>query len=77
CKVFLDFMNTFGAVEEHLADQLIPFLALAQDESNFSVSRISQHLLTNIWVVQQFLSVKIIVEGKENQPGKIKIIPYR
>ncbi|MCJ7496924.1 MAG: RNA 3'-terminal phosphate cyclase, partial [candidate division Zixibacteria bacterium] len=75
CKAFLDFMKTTGAIEEHLADQLIPFLALAQDESNFSVSRISQHLLTNIWVTQQFLPVKIVVDGKENQPGKIKIIP--
>jgi RNA 3'-terminal phosphate cyclase (ATP) len=75
CKAFLDFMNTSGAVEEHLADQLIPFLALANSESNFSVSRISQHLLTNIWVTQQFLPVKIVVDGKENQPGKIKIIP--
>jgi RNA 3'-terminal phosphate cyclase (ATP) len=74
CRFFLDFMKTTGAIEEHLADQLIPFLALAQDESNFSVSRISRHLLTNIWVTQQFLPVKFIVEGKENQPGKIKII---
>jgi RNA 3'-terminal phosphate cyclase (ATP) len=75
CKAFLDFMKTTGAIEEHLADQLIPFLALANSESNFSVSRISQHLLTNIWVTQQFLPVKIVVDGKENQPGKIKIIP--
>ncbi len=75
CKTFLEYVKTSGAVEEHLADQLIPFLALAQGESNFTVSRISQHLLTNVWVTQQFLPVNIEVEGEENQPGKIKIIP--
>lgn len=75
CKDFLYFMKTSSAIEEHLADQLIPFLALAQGESNFSVSRISQHLLTNIWVTQQFLPVKIEVEGEENQRGKVKMIP--
>jgi len=75
CKDFLDYVKTSAVVEEHLADQLIPFLALAQGESNFSVSKISQHLLTNIWITQQFLPVKIEVEGKENQPGKVKIIP--
>jgi RNA 3'-terminal phosphate cyclase len=68
-------MKTSGAVEEHLADQLVPFLALAQRESNFTVSRISRHLLTNIWVVRQFLQVRIEVDGEENRPGKVKIIP--
>ncbi len=75
CQYFLDYIKTSASVEEHLADQFIPFLALAKGESNFSVSRISQHLLTNIWVVQQFLPVKIEVDGKENQSGKVKIIP--
>ncbi|MDP3024918.1 MAG: RNA 3'-terminal phosphate cyclase [candidate division Zixibacteria bacterium] len=75
CKGFLDYMKTSGAVEEHLADQLIPFLAFAQGESNFSVSRVSQHLLTSIWVTQRFFPVKIEVEGRENEPGKIQIIP--
>lgn len=75
CKDFLDFMKTSSAMEEHLADQLIPFLALAQGESNLSVFRISQHLLTNIWITQMFLPAKIEVEGRENQPGMVKIIP--
>ena len=75
CKGFLDYMKTSGAVEEHLADQLISFLALAQGESNFSVSRVSQHLLTNIWVTQNFFPVKIEVKGKENETGKVQIIP--
>lgn len=75
CKSFLDYIKASAAIEEHLADQLIPFLALAEGESSFSVSRISQHLLTNIWITQQFLPVKIEVKGKENQPGKVTIIP--
>tara|TARA_Y100000031_G_C7957336_1_gene264334 strand:- start:149 stop:370 length:222 start_codon:yes stop_codon:yes gene_type:complete len=57
--------------EEHLADKLILFLAQAQGELNFTTSRISQPLLTNIWVVQQFLPVKSLVEGKKEKPGKI------
>jgi RNA 3'-terminal phosphate cyclase (ATP) len=74
CQAFLEYFKTSGAIEEHLADQLIPFLALAQGESNFTVSRISQHLLTNVWVPQQFLPVKIEVKGEENRPGRIKIL---
>jgi len=73
CDQFLEFIKSKGVLEPHLADQLIPYLALADGKSIFTVSRISQHLLTNIWVVRQFLQVKIEVEGKEREEGKISI----
>lgn len=47
-----------GATADHkLADQLIPFMALA-GKGEFKTSRISEHLKTNIWVVEKFLPVK-------------------
>lgn len=75
CQEFLEFMQTNAAIDPHLADQLIPYLALAEGQSSFTVSRISQHLLTNIWVVKQFLPTKIMVEGNEGSEGKVTIIP--
>jgi RNA 3'-terminal phosphate cyclase (ATP) len=75
CLEFLEFMQTKAAVDPHLSDQLIPYLALADGGSSFTVSRISQHLLTNIWVVQHFLPTKITVEGKEGGEGKVIISP--
>jgi RNA 3'-terminal phosphate cyclase len=39
------------------------------------VSRITRHLLTNIWVVKQFLDVRIDVEGREGEPGRVEIHP--
>ncbi len=73
CEDFLRFMQTKGAVDPHLADQLIPYLALAEGDSTFTVSKITSHLLTNIWVVKQFLSSEILVEGKEGTEGKVII----
>ncbi len=70
---FLEYLTTNAAVDEHLADQLIPFLALAKGKSSFSISKISKHLLTNIWLVKQFLEVEIKVEGEEGQAGKVAI----
>ncbi|UCB52587.1 MAG: RNA 3'-terminal phosphate cyclase, partial [Candidatus Zixiibacteriota bacterium] len=75
CDEFLQFMQTEGAVDLHLGDQLIPYLALADGKSTFTVSKITKHLLTNIWVVRQFLPTEISVEGDEGAQGKLVIIP--
>jgi RNA 3'-terminal phosphate cyclase (ATP) len=64
-----------GCVDPHLSDQLIPFAALATGKSVFTVSRITRHLLTNIWVVKQFLDVRIEVEGGEGERGRVEIRP--
>jgi RNA 3'-terminal phosphate cyclase (ATP) len=73
CQEFLKFIQSDAAVELHLADQLIPYLSLSGGKSAFTVSSVSQHLLTNIWVMKNFLPVKIEVQGKEEEKGKVFI----
>jgi RNA 3'-terminal phosphate cyclase (ATP) len=53
-----------ASVDIHLADQLIPYMALAGN-SSYIVRELSQHTLTNIWVVEQFLDIKFKIEEKE------------
>lgn len=53
-----------AAVDIHLADQLIPYMALAGD-SSYTVRELTPHALTNIWVTEQFLDVKFRIEEKE------------
>lgn len=71
CRGLADFLTSDAAIEPHLADQLILPMALAKGESRFTTSRITSHLTTNIWLVQQFLSVRFEVNGAENEPGEI------
>lgn len=71
CKALFEYVEAGGALDPHLADQIIPYLALANGPSTFTTSRITQHLLTNIWVVKQFMDVDIQVEGKEGEPGRV------
>jgi RNA 3'-terminal phosphate cyclase (ATP) len=75
CDEFLEFMQAEAAVDPHLADQLIPYLALAEGKSTFTVSKVTRHLLTNIWVVKQFLPTEISVEGQEGAKGKVILSP--
>lgn len=60
---FLYHHNSNGAVEKHLADQLLLYASLAKGESSFTTSKISQHLFTNKWVVEKFLPAKIEIDG--------------
>lgn len=69
----LAFVRTSAAIDEHLADQLIPFMALAKGRSSFSTSKITSHLLTNIWVAEQFLPIKFWVSGDEGEPGEVSV----
>lgn len=73
CQALFAYVNSSGALDHHLADQIIPYLALARGDSEFTTSSITQHLLTNIWVVKQFLNVDVQVKGKEGEAGQIKI----
>ncbi len=73
CRAFFEYIDAGGALDPHLADQIIPYLALASGPSTFTTSRITQHLLTNIWVVKQFVDVEIHVEGKEGEQGRVRV----
>ena len=46
-----------ATVDNHLADQLIPFIALAGEDSVIKSESLTKHTETNIWLVKKFLSV--------------------
>ncbi len=49
-------LNTGANVDIHLADQLIPYIALAEGGSELRVREMTEHLRTNMYVTKQFLS---------------------
>jgi RNA 3'-terminal phosphate cyclase (ATP) len=57
-------MRARASVDVHLADQLVPYMALAGN-SSYTVREISLHTATNIWITEQFLDVKFEIEEKE------------
>ena len=54
-----------AALDQHLADQLVVPLALADGESSFSVERVTRHLTTNAWVVEQFGLAHISIQAHQ------------
>ena len=59
-------MNSGATMDVHTADQLLPYMAMAEGKSAFSVSRISKHLLSQMDTLESFLDVKFGVERKDD-----------
>jgi RNA 3'-phosphate cyclase len=59
-----------ATLDKYMADQILPFFALA-GEGKVIVEKITEHCLTNIFVIEKFLPVKFEVE-KENREISVK-----
>ncbi len=68
---FLRFEKRQAALDRHLADQMLLYLARAAGPSAFTTEEITSHLLTNLWVIEQFLGPSFQVQGNLGEPGKI------
>jgi len=56
-------LRSKAAVDRYLADQLVPYLALAG--GSYTAPEISRHTSTNIWTATRFLDVEISAEEGE------------
>src|SRR4030042_983447 len=74
-KKFLDYYSTAACFDHHLTDQVVLYLAIAKGESSFTTAEISNHLLTNLWVIEKFLGIRYTIEGEIGKPGKVTINP--
>lgn len=61
------------AVDPHLSDQLVLYLALAEGRSAFATSRVTQHLLTAAEVAAEIAGARVEVEGEVGGPGKVTV----
>ena len=60
-------------VDIFLADMLIPYMALAKGKSAFLTTAISEHIESNIWLMEKMLNVKFTIQ-KENNRFRIEKI---
>ncbi|MCF2135685.1 MAG: RNA 3'-terminal phosphate cyclase [Candidatus Thorarchaeota archaeon] len=66
-------IKTGMPVDAHLADMLVPYLALAPGESKIGVTEITSHLETNIWVTERFLRIKTRLTRNNDGSGTLVI----
>ena len=70
---FLAYHATGAAFDPHLSDQIVLYLSLCRETSEFTASRITSHLMTNLWVIGLFHEFTYSVEGNIGEPGRVRI----
>jgi RNA 3'-terminal phosphate cyclase (ATP) len=69
----LAYRSSGAAVDERLADQLLPVLCLAGAGSTFTCPSLTSHLRTVAWVAEQVAGARITLE--EGPPARVQIAP--
>lgn len=73
CEDLLTHHRAGAPADPHLADQLVLPAVAAGGPSRVVTSRVTQHLLTNVWAVRQFLDREVNVEGERGAPGTLVV----
>ncbi|MEW6375908.1 MAG: RNA 3'-terminal phosphate cyclase [Thermodesulfobacteriota bacterium] len=66
-----NYIESEACIDPHLADQLVPFMALSRGHSSFITNQITEHLLTNLWVIHRFFEIKISISGEKGRKGRV------
>lgn len=73
CEELVLFDKSGQPVDRHLADQLILAMTLSHGRSEMQTECVTQHLLTNVHVIERFFPARIRIEGRENEPGLVSV----
>ena len=70
---FFEHREARDPVDPFLADQVLPFLALARGRSSYRTSRVTGHLQTVADVTRLITETDIQIDGDVGQPGLVRI----
>jgi len=69
-KFYVEFSNS-SVFDSHLADQIMPFAAVARGLTEYTTSKITLHQKSNAYVIEKFLG-KVVDIDEKNRVIKIK-----
>jgi RNA 3'-terminal phosphate cyclase (ATP) len=71
CRDLIAHDETGPPADAFLADQLLLPAALARGESRMETARITSHLISNAYVIREFIPVEIEIRGREGDAGEL------
>lgn len=73
----INYYRSGAALDRHLADQIVLYLALSGHESVFTTEAVTNHLVTNLWAIGLFHCCSYSVEGRPGEKGTVRITPSK
>ena len=70
---FINYYHGGAVFDKHLADQIVLYLSLCKEESYFTTHSITNHLITNLYIIKLFNDFKYIVNGQIGEKGEVII----
>lgn len=74
-RALLAHWRSGAALDQHLADQILLPLALAEGPSSYSAQAITQHLRSNAFVIERFGLAKVGISVSETGTGVVDVTP--
>jgi RNA 3'-terminal phosphate cyclase len=60
----LETLESNATVDEHMLDQILPYMAVADGTSTIMTEEVTGHADTNLWVIERILGDLFTVEKK-------------
>lgn len=68
-------LNTGAALDRHMSDNILVYLALSEGTSAITGAEYSMHAHTALWVLRQFLKIDYEISGELGKPFRLIIKP--
>lgn len=72
-KSLVEELESRAFLDRHMGDMIVPYAALAAGSSEISVSRVTQHILTNVKVAEWVAGVRFNPVGEIGRPGTLRV----
>ena len=72
-KTLLEEIHSDCFLDRHMGDMIVPYMALAEGVSDVSVSRITQHIITNVRMAESVTGVQFDSLGELGKPGRLRV----
>ncbi len=56
-------IDSEATLDEYMSDQILPYLAFCKEKCSFKISKLTEHIETNIWLLEKFLDKKFKIEN--------------
>jgi len=62
-RSLIEDIKTGASVDRYMADQLIIYAGLAEGTTRYSIPKITEHVETNLWLIEEFLGARTKISG--------------